>query len=188
MSILGEVSGIIRKRLSEKSPLIVAIDGRCASGKTTLAQKLREEFQCNTISADHFFLQPHQRTKERLSTAGENIDHERFLSEVLVPLKANKDFYYRPFDCSTGGFGEEIHIKSQPLTIIEGSYCCHHKLREYYDIKLFLTISPEEQKKRIVLRDGAEKAEIFKNKWIPLEEEYFTKCDIKNHCDYIFTV
>ena len=57
------------------------------------------DFTGKTIM-DHFFLRPEQRTPERLRTPGENVDHERFLEEVLCPLRAGRVFWYRPFDCS----------------------------------------------------------------------------------------
>ena len=50
-----------------KDPMMIAIDGRCAAGKTTLADRLKEEFDCSVIHMDHFFLQPKQRTKQRLA-------------------------------------------------------------------------------------------------------------------------
>ena len=74
------VAGEIKKR---EKPLLAAIDGRCAAGKTTLAEQLREMLGCNVIHADSFFLRPEQRTEERLNTPGGNIDYERLLAEVI---------------------------------------------------------------------------------------------------------
>ena len=54
--------------LSGKStPLLLAIDGRCASGKTTLALSIKERINCSVIHMDHFFLRPGQRTPQRLA-------------------------------------------------------------------------------------------------------------------------
>ena len=72
----------IKKRIDElleqKNMVIVAIDGPCTSGKTTLAAKLAEIYDCNVFHMDNFFLRPEQRTAQRLSAPGENVDHERF--------------------------------------------------------------------------------------------------------------
>lgn len=35
--------------------LLIAIDGRAASGKTTLAAMLQKELNCNVVHMDHFF-------------------------------------------------------------------------------------------------------------------------------------
>lgn len=172
---------------NQKYPhIIAAIDGRCASGKSTFSKMLRVHYDCNVIPMDHFFLREEQRTAERLSQAGENIDHERFLSEVLLPLSERREFSYRPYDCSRGTLGEPIFVPLRSINIIEGSYSCNKALREYYHLRIFLSTSPEEQLRRIKERDGEEKLLIYKNKWIPLEERYFTAYDIENRCDYRF--
>ena len=44
--------------LEEKDFVLVAIDGKCTSGKTTLASKLTEIYDCNVFHMDDFFLRP----------------------------------------------------------------------------------------------------------------------------------
>ena len=90
----------IDELLAAKDTVIVAIDGKCTSGKTTLASKLAEIYDCNVFHMDDFFLRPEQRTPERFAEIGGNVDYERFREEVLLPLKSGKAFSYRPFDCS----------------------------------------------------------------------------------------
>ena len=87
--------------LEEQTFVIVAVDGKCTSGKTTLAARLAEIYDCNVFHMDDFFLRPEQRTPERFAEVGGNVDYERFQEEVLLPLKSGKAFSYRPFDCST---------------------------------------------------------------------------------------
>ena len=53
--------------LEEKDFAVVAIDGKCTSGKTTLASKLAELYDCNMFHMDDFFLRPEQRTPERFA-------------------------------------------------------------------------------------------------------------------------
>ena len=52
----------IDELLAEKDMILVAIDGKCTSGKTTLASKLAELYDCNVFHMDDFFLRPEQRT------------------------------------------------------------------------------------------------------------------------------
>ena len=81
---------------------------------------------------DDFFLQPHQRTKERFLEVGGNIDRERFLDEVLIPLNNNEIVKYHIFDCSTMSLGECIEVSPKKVTIIEGAYSMHKELSSYY--------------------------------------------------------
>ena len=54
----------IRRRL-QGAPLLIAIDGRCGAGKTTLAQRLQQELGGRVFHMDDFFLRPEQRTAAR---------------------------------------------------------------------------------------------------------------------------
>ena len=173
-------------RGSEKKSMIIAIDGRCAAGKTTLAEKIREKTDCNVIHMDHFFLRPEQRTTERLKEPGGNVDYERFLQEVMVPLSKNLPFSYRIFSCSTMSFSGDVKILSDKVTLVEGSYSCHPKLWNFYDLRVFLSIDRNEQLNRILQRNGEKALKNFSEKWIPLEEKYFTEFHIQERCDYSF--
>lgn len=178
----------IQDLLHEKGHITVAIDGRCGAGKTTLAAYLREKLGCNVISADDFFLRPEQRSAERLSQAGGNIDYERLESEVLLPLSRSEEFSYRPYNCHTQSLEESVSVGKNSINIIEGSYSLHPRLRKYYDLKVFLDIDPRTQLERIERRNGRETLSVFKEKWIPLEEKYFEECDVKGQCDLVFCI
>ena len=166
---------------------LVAIDGRCASGKTTLAALLQKQIQNScVVHMDHFFLREEQRTKERLDTPGGNVDYERVLTDVLQPLGAGKEVQYCPYDCSMKAFREPVQVMPGNVVIVEGSYSCHPVLQAYYNLCIFLSTDKEEQLKRIQKRNGSAAAEIFRSKWIPLEEMYFSACQINERCDMRF--
>ncbi len=165
----------VSARSSERPPFLVAIDGRCASGKTTLAAALDAHYghlRCMTVHMDDFFLRPSQRTPERLATPGGNIDHERFAEEILRPLAAGKDIWYVPYSCREGRLVEPVLIRPTPIVLIEGSYACHPMLRDFYDLRFFLSVDPATQMSRIRARNGEAAAEVFRTRWIPMEEAY----------------
>lgn len=163
--------------------VIAALDGRCASGKTTLAARLSEEHGWSVIHMDHFFPRPEQRTAERLAQPGGNVDHERFLEEVLLPLRRGERAVYRPFDCHAQTLLEPIPFEPGPVVLVEGSYSCHPALWGHYDLRAFLTVDPARQLERIARREGETRAQAFREKWIPLEERYFSAFDIEARCD-----
>lgn len=108
-----------------KERVIVAIDGRCGSGKTTLAARLQKDLDCRVFHMDDFFLRPQQRTAERFAQPGENVDHERFLEEVLLPLRSGQPVTYRPFSCAQQQLGAPVTAAPCRLAIVEGAYACH---------------------------------------------------------------
>ena len=168
-----------------KEPIIVAIDGKCASGKTTLGYYLKNEFDANLFHMDDFFLQAHQRTDERLAEVGGNVDYERFKEDVLEPVKNAKTVVYQKFDCCTMTLGEAENILPKHINVIEGSYSQHPFFGEIFDLKVFMDISQEEQIENVRKRNGEEKLKIFLEKWIPKEEAYFKAFGIKNQSDII---
>ena len=64
---MDELVKKIDELMTQKDVVIVAIDGKCTSGKTTLAAKLAEIYDCNVFHMDDFFLRPEQRTPERFA-------------------------------------------------------------------------------------------------------------------------
>ena len=175
--MIDKIQKRIDELLAQKDHVIVAIDGPCTSGKTTLAGKLSEIYDCNVFHMDDFFLRPEQRTPKRFAEAGGNVDYERFQEEVLIPLKAGKTFSYRPFDCKTFTLSDAVPITPKELTIIEGSYCNHPHFSDPYDLKIFLTITPELQRKRVLERPQFLHQRFFEE-WIPMEQKYFSEFDI----------
>ena len=177
----------IDEALTNNPHTIVAIDGDAASGKTTLGGILRLIYDCELIHMDHFFLRQEQRTQERLAQPGGNVDYERFKKEALTPLLAQNPFTYRPFDCQTWDFGDEIAIEPNRLTVIEGCYAHHPTLADAYHIKAFLKVGPEEQMRRITLRNVPPLVEKFRNIWLPMEKKYFAAFDIEAKSDLVFS-
>ena len=161
----------------------IAIEGGSASGKTTLSRILENIYDCTVFHMDDFFLRPEQRSSERYAQTGGNVDKERFLQEVLVPLSKGEIINYRRFDCSEMKLTEPVCVCPGKLTVIEGAYSMHPELREFYDFSVFLDISPELQRERIEKRNTPQQSEQFFQKWIPFENRYFSEMHIKEKCD-----
>lgn len=184
--IVSEISGGIDKLLESREPVLIAIDGRCGSGKSSLGKILERKYGATLLHMDDFFLRPQQRTIERLKIPGENIDHERFQEEVLTKVVRGEVFQYIPFSCETQQLCAPMEIFPKKLVIIEGTYSCHQRLRDSYDMRIFLSVDNETQISRIIKRNGEECAEIFRKRWIPLEESYFSVCKVAECCHMYF--
>ena len=170
--------------LAQGQRVILAIDGPCASGKTTLGAYLEERYDCNLFHMDDFFLRPEQRTPQRFAEPGGNVDYERFWDEVLMPLATGKAFSYRPFDCKTFTLSEPVAVSPKMLTIIEGSYSHHPYFGDPYDLKVFLTADLQTQRQRILERPPFLHQRFFRD-WIPMENLYFQTFHIREQAELV---
>ncbi|MBN2794252.1 MAG: hypothetical protein JXR88_02515 [Clostridia bacterium] len=169
-----------------KDKVIIAIDGYCGSGKSTLGNLLREVYGCSLIKMDDFYLPQDQKTEERLNEPGGNVDYDRFKKEILIPLSEDKTVMYQSFDCKKQSLRSPITLERTPLVIVEGSYSMHPTLKAYYDLKIFLKVDSEIQIKRILDRNGSEVLKRFQTLWIPLENHYFEHFQLENEVDLVF--
>jgi len=155
-----------------RRPLIAAIDGRCGSGKTSLAALISEVFPCLVLHMDDYYLPPPQRPADWARLPAANMDLQRFLTEALEPAAEGRPVLCRPYDCGSGTLGTAVTLAPKPLVIVEGSYSQHPLLAPFYDLRIFLSCSGSCQEKRLAAREG-ERLEAFRQRWIPLEEQYF---------------
>lgn len=176
---------LIEKQLdSAVETVCVSIDGRCGAGKTTLAEKLYHLYDCNVFHMDDFFLRDEQKTKDRVKEIGGNVDYERFLNTVLLPLQKQEVVQYQPFSCALSCLMKIKDIPWKRLNIIEGTYSHHPYFGAYSQINIFLDITPEEQIRRIKKRNPKQYIRYIEE-WIPKENAYFKKFDIKNISDIV---
>ena len=173
----------IDELLGQKQQVLVAIDGKCTSGKTTLARQLAECYDCNVFHMDDFFLRPEQRIPERYEEVGGNVDYERFLEEVLLPLKTGKPFSYRPFQCATFTMADPVAVIPKKLNIVEGTYSLHPHFANPYDLTVLLTVELETQRQRILQRPQRVHKPFFEL-WIPMENAYLEALAVQT--DLIF--
>lgn len=193
---------IIARSLTDSGRLIVSMDGCCASGKTTLAERLCADLNGDLIHADDFFLPPALRTQQRMNEPGGNIHYERFLDQIITPLLSARTsgtdgcvdpavqpcwplLQWEHFSCSALTYSPDLHhTTGKPLLVIEGAYCMRPEFSSAYDLSFFLTTSQKNQLDRIRTRNGSEGLKPFMEKWIPLENRYFSFYDIPHHCRY----
>lgn len=178
-----KVFAAIDSKLLHQHPLLVAIEGGSASGKTSLAAQLAQVYDANLFHMDDYFLQAHQRTPERLAQFGGNVDYERFRQEVLEPLRAQQPVTLRRFDCTTMELSSPEQVPFKQLNIIEGVYSMRPTLAGFYDVSVFLGIDPHTQAARVLARNRPHMQQRYLNEWIPMENRYFDFYQIASLCD-----
>lgn len=177
---------LIAQSLHEDDPFVILIDGRAGSGKTTLATALADQLEdCLLVHLDDYFLRPHQRTAERLSIPGGNVDAERLIDQLVCPLLHGEEGIIEPWSCSEQRFLEKRTVSVPRILILEGSYAMNDWTNPFGDLRIFVTCSPAIQQQAILNRSSAKVLEQFNQKWIPLEENYFEKDHIPDRADLI---
>ncbi|MCR5476011.1 MAG: AAA family ATPase [Lachnospiraceae bacterium] len=164
---------------------IAAIDGRCGSGKSTVAAALQQAFghRCNVVHMDDFYLPMEDRPADWKHIPSANMDLDRFRREVLLPVREGQEAVYDILRLHEG-IRERQTLPLRPLLLVEGSYCQHTSLRDLYDLRVFLDCPPGEQEQRIRER-APERFEGFRTLWIPLELAYHENCQVREHADLV---
>ena len=181
---MNDILDFIKTKRNETTnrPFLIAIDGMCGSGKSTLGRILEEIYDCNLFHMDDFFLRPEQRVPERFAEPGGNVDYERFKEEILDHLSDPDGFSYQVYNCGIQALDNYVTVPYKKLNIIEGAYSNHPYFGAPYDLKFLCKITPEEQLNRILKRNGPEMLERFKAVWIPMENRYFETFGIEDGC------
>ncbi len=168
-------------------PLVIAFDGRSASGKTSMADKLKSVLGVSVIHTDDFFRPRDINGNLCLSQYDGNFDLQRFKTEVVDKLKSKKEFSYGVFDCKSGKIDSFCDVPISNCYIVEGAYSLNPNLGEYADIKVFFDVSADVQKQRIISRNGENAYDRFSKIWIPAEERYLSHYNIRLGCDVILS-
>ena len=177
MDAFNRILDDVERIFKEKSRVIIAIDGKSGTGKSHLTKLLESCAPVSTVHMDDFFLPKEKRTEQRYRTPGGNVDSERFLSDVVIPLRNRMPFSYRPFDCSAMCLSDTIVEVDKPFIVVEGVYSLLPSFRDVYDLAYVLTAPYEARIDRIRARNGEKKLEMFTSLWMPLEDEYFDAFD-----------
>lgn len=163
---------------------VVSVDGRCGSGKTGFAALAQRVLDCNVIHMDDFYLPMAERKENWREIPAGNMDLDRLI-RLLSALSRGEATGYRPYSCQSGSYGAEIPLDPGKLTLVEGSYSQHPRLREYYYNMYFLTCPEEVRIRRLKNREG-DYFSVFERLWIPMEENYL-KTYPPEHCRFLDT-
>ena len=168
---------VLKQKFSNKT-IKIAIEGKSGSGKSTIAMLLLESFDSTVIHVDDFFLDDKMKTKERLAEIGGNINYEA-LKVVLEKINVNEPITFNTYNCKTKQYKEKTIVKVNNIVFIEGVYCMHPELINYYDATIYLDVDEHIQIERLKERETPLKFQQYINEWIPLENIYFEKENIR---------
>lgn len=147
-----------------KDVIVIGVAGGSASGKTTVAARIKQEFedQVQLICHDSYYLAHDDMPfEERVSI---NYDHPNAFDTVrlIEDIRSLKEG--RAIDCPVYSYSEHnrtkdtVHIEPAKVIVVDGFLIFENKeLRDLMDIKIFVDTDADERLVRRILRDVKER-------------------------------
>ncbi len=144
---------------------IVGIAGGSASGKTTIVNRIREQFGDDivVISHDSYYKAHNDLSYDERSRL--NYDHpSSFDTELLIrdvmKLKNGEEVDIPVYDYAIHNRSEQtVHVIPKPVILLEGILILENKqLRDLMDVKVFVDTDADERLMRRIRRDTIERA------------------------------
>ncbi|MDP3195735.1 uridine kinase [Tabrizicola sp.] len=158
----------------QAGPLIVAIDGRSGTGKSTLAEALAKRLPAVVIEGDDFYAggiglagdPPHARAARCIDWQAQR--------PVLSALRQGQPARYHAFDWDAfdGSLSRiATEIAPAPIVILEGVYAARPELRDLFDLCILVRVPDALRQARLIAREGA--LGPWELQWHEAEEWYF---------------
>lgn len=169
----------------------IAIDGRDAAGKTTLADELagllsKQRRRVIRASVDGF-----HRTRELRHRQGRGspegyyrdaFDYAALRAELLEPLGPRGSRVYRTavFDPATDSAIEQepALAPDDAVLLVDGVFLLRPELRDAWDIRIYVSVTQEESLRRALRRDVAlfgsevETERLYRERYLPGQQIY----------------
>lgn len=146
-------------------PLIIGIAGGTGSGKTTLVDRLREQFgqDISVLPHDNYYAAHHDLSLEERQNL--NYDHPASFDthqmiQDLKDLRAGKAIHCPVYDYTIHDRTDEtLTIQPTKVILVEGILIFENKaLRDLMDIKIFVDTDADVRILRRILRDVKERS------------------------------
>jgi para-aminobenzoate synthetase len=155
-------------------PLIVALDGRSAAGKTMLAAALGERLDAGVIEGDDFYsggVAVRAEPPAAMVAACTDWQHQRL---VLDLLRSGREASWNAFDWEAfdGRVCTELTVMSpKPIIILEGVYAARPELADLIDIAIMVRADEGVRESRLLVRQ--EHTGPWEKQWHAAEDYYF---------------
>ena len=173
---MSELSGLSRPQLLKElaalvaelpCPARVAIDGRDAAGKTTLADELATVLEAagevvTRISADDYLRPSEERYRQgRMSPQGyyeDSFDHVALRRTVLA---------------------------AESPVVVDGVFLLRPELDGLWSLRMLVDVTEDEALMRALERDGSEMEELYRARYLPGQRLYEARVDPRQRADVV---
>ena len=151
--------------MSKITPFIVGITGASGSGKTSLIRQVCDEFKEHElclVSQDNYYKPQDQQQKDENNVINFDtpscFDFDRYAADVSA-LRSGLTVEIEEYTFNNIVKKPKIiKLFPAPIIIVEGLFTFHEeKLRELFDLKVFVDVADHIGLKRRILRDNEER-------------------------------
>ena len=163
----------------------IGIDGPGGSGKSTLAARLaRDLLEADLVEGDDFFRPQSDPNRSETEVAG-LFDLQRLASQVLIPHSKGRDPKYQRYSWESDALGDWVRGSSGATLIVEGVYSTHQALRDFHDLRIWVTSPREVRLSRGLERDGEDARSKWVDVWMPVEDRYIAEQAPQDHAHLV---
>lgn len=162
-------------------PVWIGIDGRGASGKTTLAHRV-----VTTLVADTALTSALVSVDDFARPVLERWDQARFATQLLEPLVRGQDARYQRWDHRADRGLDWVDVAADvDVVVVEGVSCTDLGIAVPWAVRVWIEAPAEVRMERIRRRDGPELLDVWMTDWIPNEEAYVAEQDPRARADLV---
>jgi uridine kinase len=184
-----EMLALLRDLPRRRRTLVVGIDGRGGSGKSTFARTLeRAGDDVTVVQFDDFYLplaERHARVDRGDTEIGGNFDWRRLRAQVLAPLSQDEPAVYQRYDWPTDELAEWHRVTQGGIVLVEGNYSTRTEIRDLYDFTIWIDAPHELRLQRGLARGGEDTRERWLTEWMPEEDRYLEAQDPAAHVQLV---
>lgn len=186
----------------EKESFLIGINGIDGSGKTEFTKALKvfleaKGFVVHVVHVDDFHFEKAKRYQGRENPGElfyyESFNFDKLRNEVLIPLtrdgKLEKRLKLLDLESDTYSLVRDYNIQAGQVVIVEGVFLFRLDLVDYFNLRVFLTVSEEESIKRALNRDKHlsqnEIPQRYREKYLAGQRIYFKEDDPLSNVDLL---
>lgn len=166
----------LRRLPRRQRTLLVGIDGRGGSGKSTFARRLAAvSTDVTVVEFDDFYRPGRERAVRAAagdSELGGNFDWRRLRDQVLQPLSVDEQGRYQRYDWPGDALAEWHTVPVGGIAIVDGNYSTRSELFDLYDYTVWVEAPHDVRLERGVRRGGEDTRARWLTEWMPEEERY----------------
>jgi uridine kinase len=164
-------------RAEATSPVLVALDGRSAAGKSTVAHHVGAQTAALVIDGDDFYRggdDEFWNAKGPAEKVDAVIDWRRQRA-LLTRLGRGEAARWQPYDwdADDGRLGTAVTAGPAAVVLLEGAYSARPELADLFALRALLQLPRATRRERLLEREGERYRAEWEARWQEAEDLYF---------------